>query len=152
MRRQIETALLEWKNRARKPLVLFGARQTGKTYILNDFGRRHFNNTVYINLETNLQTAGYFSGDIDPKRIIRFLEAGAKQPVIPGETLIILDEIQSCERALTALKYFCELAPEYHIAAAGSLLGVAVNREQYSFPVGKVESFNLFPLDFEEFL
>ncbi|MDR0597711.1 MAG: ATP-binding protein [Treponema sp.] len=134
------------------PLLLFGARQTGKTYILNEFGERHFGNTVYVNLETNLSVAEYFSADISPDRIIRFLETTVRSAIRPGETLVILDEIQSCERALTSLKYFCEQAPEYHVAAAGSLLGVAVNRETYSFPVGKVENFTLYPLDFEEFL
>ena len=176
MRRKIEEKLLAWKNntRSRQPLLLYGARQVGKTYILNDFGERNYKNTVYINLETNLAVAGYFGDDITPERIIRFLEAAANDVILPGETLIILDEIQSCERALTSLKYFAENAPEYHIAAAGSLLGVAVNRgkaktraipqgglcpsggllddKPYSFPVGKVESMTLYPLDFEEFL
>ena len=94
----------------------------------------------------------YFSDDISPERLIRFLEAAVNEVITPGKTLIIFDEIQSCERALTSLKYFCELAPEYHIAAAGSLLGAAIHRERYSFPVGKVESMTLYPLDFEEFL
>jgi len=152
MRRKIEARLYEWKNRKRMPLLLYGARQVGKTYILTEFGDKHFDNTVYINLETNLSVAKYFESDITPTRLIRFLEATVRAEIVPGKTLIILDEIQSCERALTALKYFCELAPEYHVAAAGSLLGVAVNRGQFSFPVGKVESVNLYPMDFEEFL
>jgi predicted AAA+ superfamily ATPase len=134
------------------PLLLYGARQVGKTYILDDFGDRHFDNKVYVNLETNLSVARYFDDDISPARLIRFLETTVNAEIIPGKTLIFFDEIQSCERALTSLKYFCELAPEYHVAAAGSLLGVAVNREKYSFPVGKVESLCLYPLDFEEFL
>jgi len=134
------------------PLLLYGARQVGKTYTLMEFGETHYKNTVYINLETNLAATRYFSDDISPRRLIRFLEAEANEVILPGETLIIFDEVQSCERALTSLKYFCENAPEYHLAAAGSLLGVAVNRERYSFPVGKVESMTLFPLDFEEFL
>ncbi|MDR1785783.1 MAG: ATP-binding protein [Spirochaetaceae bacterium] len=152
MRRKIEQKLLEWKDRERMPLLLFGARQTGKTFTLNDFGERHFTHRVYVNLETDIHTAEYFAGNIEPGRLIRYLETLGGVPVIPGETLIILDEIQSCERALTALKYFCEKAPEYHVAAAGSLLGVAINRERYSFPVGKVENLSLYPLDFEEFL
>ena len=154
MYRKIENRLLEWKNRAkdRKPLLLYGARQVGKTYILNEFGEKYYNNIVYVNLETNLTIARQFADDISPKRLIRFLEAAAGIVIRPGETLIVLDEIQSCERALTSLKYFCEDTPEYHIAAAGSLLGVAVNRGQFSFPVGKVESLTLYPLDFEEFL
>ena len=134
------------------PLLLYGARQVGKTYILADFGEKYYKNTVYINLETNLAAARYFSDDISPVRLIRLLEAEVKETILPGETLIIFDEIQTCERALTSLKYFCENAPAYHVTAAGSLLGVAVNRERYSFPVGKVESVTLYPLDFEEFL
>ena len=153
MRRRIEEKLLEWKQREKRmPLLLYGARQVGKTYILTEFGRKYFENTVYINLETNLAVASYFADDISPERIIRFLEATVNQEIVAGKTLIIFDEIQACERALTALKYFCELAPEYHIAAAGSLLGVAIHREQYSFPVGKVESNTLYPLNFQEFL
>ena len=93
-----------------------------------------------------------FDGDIDPKRLIKCLEAEAGERILPNDTLVILDEIQSCERAATSLKYFCEEAPEYHIAAAGSLLGVAINRNKTSFPVGKVNIIQLFPLDFEEFM
>ncbi|MCL2030174.1 MAG: AAA family ATPase, partial [Oscillospiraceae bacterium] len=154
MRRKIEERLLEWKNRTadRMPLLLYGARQVGKTYILNEFGDKYYKNTVYVNLETNLSVSRYFDDDISPERLVRFLETAVNDTIIPGDTLIIFDEIQSCERALTSLKYFCETAPEYHVAAAGSLLGVAVNRERYSFPVGKVESITLYPLDFEEFL
>ena len=107
---------------------------------------------VYINLETNLTIASYFNDNIAPERLLRYLEASTGERIIPGETLIIFDEIQSCERALTALKYFCEETPEFHIAAAGSLLGVAINRQHYSFPVGKVETITLYPLDFEEYL
>jgi predicted AAA+ superfamily ATPase len=153
MRRRIEDKLIEWRQREKRmPLLIYGARQVGKTYILTEFGERYFENTVYINLETNLAVASYFDDDISPERILRFLETTVNQQIIPGKTLIIFDEIQACERALTSLKYFCELAPEYHIAAAGSLLGVAIHRERYSFPVGKVESNTLYPLDFEEFL
>ena len=153
MRRKIEQRLIEWKDKKnRYPLLLYGARQVGKTYILNEFGEKYFENTVYINIETNRAVADYFNDDISPERLIRFLEATVNEVITPEKTLIIFDEIQSCERALTSLKYFCELAPEYHVAAAGSLLGVAIHREHYSFPVGKVESLTLFPLDFEEFL
>ncbi|MCL2163489.1 MAG: ATP-binding protein [Oscillospiraceae bacterium] len=157
MQRKIEEKLLDWKNRTdrsdgRMPLLLYGARQVGKTYILNMFGGSHYKNVVYVNFETNLAVARYFSGDISPKRLIQFLETTVNTVILPGETLIIFDEIQSCERALTSLKYFAENAPEYHVAAAGSLLGVSINREQYSFPVGKVESMTLYPLDYEEFL
>lgn len=154
MKRKIEERLLAWKDKAnnRLPLIVNGARQVGKTYILRKFGTEQFKNVVYINLETNLTVASYFSDNITPERLLRYLEASAGERIIPGETLVILDEIQSCERALTSLKYFCEEMPEYHIVAAGSLLGVAINRQRYSFPVGKVETLTLYPLDFEEFL
>lgn len=154
MKRKIENKLLEWKNKSsdRKPLLLYGARQVGKTYILREFGKRFYKNVVYINLETNTAVSSYFDENIAPATIIRYLEATVNEEIHPEHTLIILDEIQSCERALTSLKYFCEEAPEYHIAAAGSLLGVAINRKQYSFPVGKVDSMTLYPLDFEEFM
>ena len=154
MKRKIEDRLLTWKDKTsnRLPLIVNGARQVGKTYILRKFGAEQFNNVVYINLETNLTVASCFSDNITPERLLRYLEASTDERIIPGETLIILDEIQSCERALTSLKYFCEESPEYHIVAAGSLLGVAINRQRYSFPVGKVETITLYPLDFEEFL
>ncbi|HPJ02253.1 MAG TPA: ATP-binding protein [Candidatus Limiplasma sp.] len=154
MKRKIEARLVEWKNQStlRLPLILDGARQVGKTYILREFGEHYFKNTVYVNLETNLAVASYFNDNISPEKLLRYLESSAGEKIIPGETLIILDEIQSCERALTSLKYFAEEAPEYHIAVAGSLLGVAINREQYSFPVGKVDMMTLYPFDFEEYL
>lgn len=154
MKRKIEERLLVWKDKTnnRLPLIVNGARQVGKTYILRKFGAEQFKNVVYINLETNLAVASYFSDNITPERLLRYLEASTGERIIPGETLIILDEIQSCERALTSLKYFCEGTPEYHIVAAGSLLGVAINRQRYSFPVGKVKTITLYPLDFEEFL
>ncbi len=154
MKRKIESELLKWKQKKkdRKPLILYGARQVGKTYILMDFGEKNYENVVYINLETNLSVASIFDEDISPERIIKLLEEVVDEQINPGTTLLFLDEIQSCERALTSLKYFCEQAPEYHIVAAGSLLGVAINREHYSFPVGKVHSLSLYPLDFEEFL
>lgn len=153
MKRNIEQKLIEWKNKKdRKPLIINGARQVGKTYILREFGAQHYKNVVYVNLETNISVANYFDGDISPERLIRYLEVYAGEAIIPESTLIIFDEIQSCERALTALKYFCEETPEYHIAAAGSLLGVAIHRERYSFPVGKVDTITLHPFTFEEFL
>lgn len=154
MRRKIEVELLKWKNdeKNRKPLLLYGARQVGKTFILMDFGEKNYENVVYVNLETNLSVASIFDSDIAPERIIRLLESIVGEVIRPQKTLIFLDEIQSCERALTSLKYFCEQAPQYHVVAAGSLLGVAINRQQYSFPVGKIQSLSLYPLDFEEFL
>lgn len=154
MKRKIEVQLFSWKNKTtdRMPLIVNGARQVGKTYILRKFGEEQFKNVVYVNLETNLAIASYFNDNITPERLLRYLEASTGERIIPGETLIIFDEIQSCERALTSLKYFCEETPEFHIAAAGSLLGVAINRQHYSFPVGKVETITLYPLDFEEYL
>lgn len=153
MKRKITQQLIEWKNStSRKPLILNGARQVGKTFILREFGRENYNNTVYVNLESNGTVAAMFSDDISPSKLIKYLEAETDERILPNETLIILDEIQSCERAVTSLKYFYEETPEYHIAAAGSLLGVAINRNQTSFPVGKVNVMRLYPLDFEEFL
>ncbi|MDF2510820.1 MAG: hypothetical protein K0S04_686 [Herbinix sp.] len=153
MKRKIETDLMKWKiSKNRKPLIVNGARQVGKTYIIREFGERFYKNVVYINLETNLAVASFFQDNIDPERLLLFLESYAKEAIIPEHSLIIFDEIQACERALTCLKYFYEEAPEYHIIAAGSLLGVAINREKYSFPVGKVNTLTLYPFDFEEFL
>ncbi len=153
MKRKITDQLIRWKNSSdRKPMILNGARQVGKTFILREFGKEHYQNTIYINLELNHYAASLFDEDISPERLIKHLEAEAKERILPEKTLIILDEIQSCERALTSLKYFCEELPEYHVAAAGSLLGVAINRNQTSFPVGKVNILRLYPLDFEEFL
>ena len=153
MERKVTDQLVEWKDKAnRMPLIVNGARQVGKTYSLREFGAKYFENTIYVHLENQLSTASIFEGDLNAKRIIQYLEATYNQPIKAGKTLIIFDEIQSNERALMSLKAFCEEAPEYHIAAAGSLLGVAVNREKYSFPVGKVDEIDMYPLDFEEFL
>lgn len=154
MDRNIEAKLLAWKGKTegRMPLILEGARQVGKTYILRKFGEENFANTVYVNLEADQNLASFFAESISPERLIRYLEASSGERITAGETLIILDEIQASERALTSLKYFCEEAPAYHVAAAGSLLGVAVNRSEFSFPVGKVETLKLYPLNFEEFL
>ncbi|MEG1847133.1 MAG: ATP-binding protein [Lachnospiraceae bacterium] len=153
MKRKIEEKLFQWKQKKnRKPLILNGARQVGKTYILRAFGEKYYKNMVYVNLEINETIASFFESNIAPERLIQYLEASTGERIVPGETLIILDEIQACERALTSLKYFCEDTPEYHIVAAGSLLGVAINRARYSFPVGKVETMTLYSLDFEEFL
>jgi predicted AAA+ superfamily ATPase len=153
MERKIAKSLIKWKNSPnRMPLILHGARQVGKTYIALTFGKEQYKNTAYFNLEDNVETSGIFERDLNPERIIRELSAKSGQTILKRDTLIIFDEIQACERALTALKYFCENAPEYHILAAGSLLGVAINRERYSFPVGKVNMMVLYPLDFEEYL
>ncbi len=153
MKRKILQQLIDWKNsNSRKPLILNGARQVGKTFILREFGREYYKNTVYVNLESNSAAAALFGSNISPKKLIKYLEAETGERIIPNDTLVILDEIQSCERAVTSLKYFYEEAPEYHVAAAGSLLGVAINRNQTSFPVGKVNILRLYPLDFEEFV
>jgi len=153
MKRKILQQLIDWKNStSRKPLILNGARQVGKTFILREFGKEYYKNTVYVNLESNSAAASLFGSNISPKKLIKYLEAETGERIIPNDTLVILDEIQSCERAVTSLKYFCEEAPEYHIAAAGSLLGVAINRNQTSFPVGKVNILRLYPLDYEEFV
>lgn len=153
MKRKITEQLAAWKNSTkRKPLILNGARQVGKTYILREFGKENYDNTVYVNLEINKIISAIFENSNSVSDIIKYLEAETKERIVPEKTLIIIDEIQSCERAVTSLKYFCEEAPEYHVAAAGSLLGIAVNREKSSFPVGKVNTLQLYPLDFEEFL
>jgi len=153
MERKIIARLIAWKNNPRrKPIIITGARQVGKTYSALTFGKSHYKNTVYFSLEDSQEVQAVFDRDLKPERIIRELSALSGQSIFPNDTLIIFDEIQSCERALTSLKYFCENAPEYHIIAAGSLLGVAMNREKYSFPVGKVDMLTLYPLDFEEFL
>lgn len=153
MKRKITEQLAAWKNSTkRKPLILNGARQVGKTYILREFGKENYDNTVYVNLEINKIISAIFENSNLVSDIIKYLEAETRERIVPEKTLIIIDEIQSCERAITSLKYFCEEAPEYHVAAAGSLLGIAVNREKSSFPVGKVNTIQLYPLDFEEFL
>ncbi len=147
--------LVEWKNRPdRMPLIMGGARQVGKSYILKEFGDREFDNFILVNLETDKALARQFEEHITPGPIIRYLEAAHSQRIIPGKTLVVFDEIQACAKALTSLKYFQEEAPQYHVACAGSLLGVAINRkkEDYSYPVGKVDEMTLHPMDFEEFL
>ncbi|MDD2286867.1 MAG: ATP-binding protein [Paludibacter sp.] len=145
--------LVEWKNSPyRKPLILQGARQVGKTYSILEFGREQYENVAYFNFETAPILIRTFDESIDPGYLIPVLSRISGQTIIREKTLIVLDEIQLCERALTSLKYFCETAPEYHIVAAGSLLGVAVNREMFAFPVGKVDMKTLYPMDMEEFL
>jgi predicted AAA+ superfamily ATPase len=153
MKRKILDSLVEWKNKkGRKPLIVNGARQVGKSYIIREFGQTHFENVVEVNFELDKSTCDFIDKDLNPSRIIQYLELAYAQIITPGKTLIIFDEIQACHRALTSLKYFDEQAPQYHIIAAGSLLGVAIHREKYSFPVGKVDELNMFPMDFEEFL
>lgn len=153
MEREIINDLLKWKeSKNRKPLIIHGARQVGKTYIVKKFGKKYYDNLIYVNFETNQELSSQISNSIDAKYVINKLELFYGEKIIPGKTLIFFDEIQANERALTSLKYFCEDAPEYHIIAAGSLLGIAINRENYSFPVGKVQMVNMYPLSFKEFL
>ena len=153
MFRKIQHFLKQWKeNPYRKPLILQGARQVGKTYSVLEFGRIHYENVAYFNFETTPKLSSTFNENISPDYLIPILSRIANQTIIREKTLIIFDEIQLCERALTSLKYFCENAPDYHIIAAASLLGVAVNRQQFSFPVGKADIKTLYPMDMEEFL
>ena len=153
MYRKIMNYLEEWRQSPhRKPLILQGARQVGKTYSLLAFGRAHYENVAYFNFETNPKLNATFDEDISPAYLIPILSHIAGQTIVREKTLIIFDEVQLCERALTSLKYFCEDAPDYHIVVAGSLLGVAVNRTQFSFPVGKVDIKTMYPMDMEEFL
>ena len=153
MERKIVKDLILWKdNPKRQPLLLQGARQVGKTYALLAFGKKHYKNVAYFNMEESKAIPAIFERDLNPERIVRELAAHNNQTILPEATLIILDEIQACEQALTSLKYFAEEAPQYHVVAAGSLLGVAMKREKFSFPVGKVDILHLNPMDFEEFL
>jgi predicted AAA+ superfamily ATPase len=153
MERKILHKLLEWKNSSgRMPLIVTGARQVGKTYSLLEFGRTYYKNVVYLNFENNAGLSTVFERDLKPERIVRELSVISGESIYEKDTLLIFDEIQACEKALTSLKYFCEDAPDYHIAAAGSLLGVTLNRSKFSFPVGKINKITLYPLDFEEFL
>ena len=145
--------MINWKkSQNRKPLIVHGARQVGKTYIIKKFGKEHYENLIYVNFETNQEISSQISENIDAKYIINKLELFYGEKILPEKTLIFFDEIQANERALTALKYFYEDAKEYHIIAAGSLLGIAINRKNYSFPVGKVQMINMYPLSFKEFL
>ena len=153
MYRKIIGFLEEWKNSGhRKPLILQGARQVGKTYSILEFGRTHYENVAYFNFETDPKLNETFAENISPDYLIPILSHIAGVSIVREKTLIVFDEVQLCERALTSLKYFCEEAPDYHIVVAGSLLGVAVNRAKFSFPVGKVDMKTLYPMDMEEFM
>ena len=152
MERDKINELIAWKNNpARKPLIVRGARQVGKTWLLKEFGNRYYDKLIYINFEEATQLQALFQNDFDIERIIRTLQIYSQTQIIPENTLIIFDEIQSIERGLTALKYFCENAPQYQIIAAGSLLGMGLH-SNHSFPVGKVNFMDLRPLSFFEFL
>lgn len=172
MKRKITEQLVAWKNMpGHKPLILQGARQVGKSYILEEFGKEYYKTCVRVSLDLVPEVRNFLKKNINPQEIIAYLESLYNIRIVPHETLIILDEIQDCKRALLALKYFQEEYPQYDIMAAGSLLGVAVNRgekmsgekdmdlvaetesdEDFSYPVGKVDEMFLFPMDFEEFL
>ena len=144
--------LLKWKeSKRRKPLIIEGARQVGKTWLMKEFGRLYYTDTLYINFDSNSRMAELFASDLDTERLIMGLELYSGQKIDPDHTLLIFDEVQEVPRALSSLKYFYENAPEYHIVCAGSLLGIALH-EGTSFPVGKVDFLKLYPLSFKEFL
>ena len=153
MERNLTLELQQWKdNLDRKPLILEGARQVGKTYLLQKFGQENYRNTIYLNLENaSSDIVALFDGELKPKRIIANLEIYFGEQILPGESLIVFDEVQEVPRALTALKYFHELAPGFHVVAAGSLLGLYLHSGT-SFPVGKVDFLHLEPMNFDEFL
>ena len=152
MKRHLYNELISWKTSAtRKPLILQGARQVGKTWLMNEFGKTEFKQTVYLNFESSERLKQLFASDFNIQRIISVIEIESRQTISPSDTLLIFDEIQEAEKGLTALKYFYEQAPEYFIIAAGSLLGVSIQKNT-SFPVGKVDFLQLHPLSFLEFL
>lgn len=152
MKRDLYSALTDWKqSEFRKPLILKGARQVGKTYLLKEFGRKEFESTAYLNFERDPALSGLFHGRLDPGDLVRKLSIYLEMPIQPGRTLIIFDEVQDAPEAIGSLKYFQEEAPEYHVVAAGSLLGLLLNKPT-AFPVGKTAFFELFPLTFGEFL
>lgn len=153
MERSIAEKLVKWKHsKNRKPLLLQGARQVGKTWSLLAFGKEHYRNVLYCNFESNTELVAVFQKNLSPDRIVRDLSVWSNQSVFKEDTLIIFDEVQACDAALTSLKYFNEEAPGYHVVAAGSLLGVAMKRSGYSFPVGNVEFMTLYPMGFDEFM
>lgn len=152
MRRKLYNSLIEWKNNShRKPLILEGARQVGKTWLLKEFGKNEYENLVYVNCHDNPEVQQLFIQDLNVVRVMQAFEAYSGQRIVAGKTLIFIDEIQEAPHALESLKYFCENAPEQHVAVAGSLLGV-MNRPEESYPVGKVNTLRLLPMSFEEFL
>lgn len=152
MKRDLNQKLIEWKNsQVRKPLIIQGARQVGKTWLMKNFGEQNFEKYVYLNFESSTRLKDLFLADYNIQRIIAAIEIETNQKIDSKNTLLIFDEIQEAEKGLTALKYFCEEAPEYFIVAAGSLLGVSMQKK-HSFPVGKVDFLSLFPMSFTEFL
>lgn len=152
MKRYLMDHLVAWRAKEnRKPLILQGARQVGKTWIMKEFGRLYFKNTVYISFYNNSRMASLFMADYDVRRIIEAIEIEMHVSITPEETLLIFDEVQGCPQAVESLKYFCEDAREYAVIAAGSLLGVALH-EGISYPVGKVDELSLHPMSFEEYM
>ncbi|WP_249028825.1 AAA family ATPase [Tannockella kyphosi] len=152
MKRTIMESLRNWKdNENKKPLIVKGVRQCGKTFILKEFGKEYYNDMVYINFEENESLKSIFEIDFNTTRILFELGLFVGKTIKPNNTLIVFDEVQECGRAITSLKYFCENAPSYHIVCAGSLLSIALNKP-LSFPVGKVEFLTMYPMNFTEFL
>ena len=153
MYREILEDLKAWKDKpGRKPLLLTGVRQCGKTYIVEEFARENFKSYVRINFEESGKLSAIFDYDFDVRRIVSELEINCRTKIVPGETCVFFDEIQECPRAITSLKYFCENMRELHLICAGSLLGVAIKKQQLSFPVGKVNRLELHPMNFREFV
>ena len=152
MERIVFQKLVEWKDSAtRKPLILNGARQVGKTWLLEQLGKQYFKKVAYLVCRKNQTLKDVFSLDFDTDRILRALRALSGVDITPGDTLIVLDEVQDIPEAIESLKYFCEEAPEYHIAVAGSLLGISLHRD-ISYPVGKIDEINVYHINFEEFI
>lgn len=151
--RQILLQLKEWREKeGRKPLIMLGARQVGKTSVLKHFGKECFEHCAYFSLDEENSVCGIFRTTKNPRQVLEQLSFLTDVPVLPGKTLLILDEIQECPEAISAMKYFCEKTPEYAVACAGSLLGLAFGHEGFSFPVGKVDHLEMFPVSFSEFL
>ena len=152
MERLILNDLVKWKNsKHRKPLILKGVRQVGKTWLLKEFGRRYYDNNAYFNFDENEEYKAFFETTKDVERILQNLIMASGQKIVPEKTLIIFDEVQDCPKVINSMKYFCENAPQYHIACAGSLLGIALAKPS-SFPVGKVDFMQINPMTFTEFL
>ena len=152
LKRKAIQSLIEWKNSLdRKPLVIKGARQVGKTWLMKEFGKTHYKNYVYFNFDEEDALKSIFESNKNPQRIIDLLSFIADEKIVPNETLIIFDEIQECPNALNSLKYFKEKANTYHVIAAGSLLGTLLSQPK-SYPVGMVNILNIYPLTFDEFL
>lgn len=150
--REIITELIKWKDSSsHRPLLIQGARQIGKTWVMKHFGKRYFENVAYFNFDSNEELSQEFERSKQPERLLKALALYTEGPITPGKTLIIFDEIQECPNALNSLKYFCEDAPEYHIISAGSLLGVAIHHHK-GFPVGKVDFIKMYPISFREYL